>query len=222
MSEFLLPKRFPFRFSLPCLYRKKAWSDKGAALGEKYRLVDLAELEGGARGGKAGYADVRVAWSEAGLAFSVQVADKKRPPWCRETRLDDSDGLQVFIDTRNVQNVHRATRFCHHFIFLPGGAGPKLDQPVAAWLPIHRARENPQSFEIESLGLRAEKRGDGYLLEAFVPAEALTGYDPSEHAALGFTYAVIDRELGEQTLATGSPMPFQEDPSLCATLELVR
>ena len=53
-------------------------------------------------------------------------------------------------------------------------------------------------------------------------AEALTGFDPQEHPRLGFTYAVVDRELGEQTLGVGSPMPYQEDPSLWATLELVR
>ena len=51
-------------------------------------------------------------------------------------------------------------------------------------------------------------------------AEALTGYDPAEHPQLGFTYAVLDRELGEQTFAVGSPMLYQEDPSLWATLEL--
>ena len=50
--------------------------------------------------------------------------------------------------------------------------------------------------------------------------KAITGFDPQEHPRLGFTYAVIDRELGEQTLTVGSPMPYQEDPSLWATLEL--
>ena len=50
----------------------------------------------------------------------------------------------------------------------------------------------------------------------------LTGFDPEEHPRLGFTYAVIDRELGEQTFGVGRPMPYQEDPGLWATLELVR
>ena len=62
----------------------------------------------------------------------------------------------------------------------------------------------------------------GYGLEILIAAGALTGFDPQEHPRLGFTYAVIDRELGEQTLGVGSPMPYQEDPSLWATLELVR
>jgi hypothetical protein len=50
----------------------------------------------------------------------------------------------------------------------------------------------------------------------------MTGFDTAEHSRLGFTYAVIDRELGQQTFGVGGPMPYQEDPSLWATLELQR
>jgi len=63
---------------------------------------------------------------------------------------------------------------------------------------------------------------DGYVLEALVPAEALTGFDPEEHSRLGFTYFVRDSELGEQTLGVGSELPFTEDPSLWCSLELLR
>ena len=70
--------------------------------------------------------------------------------------------------------------------------------------------------------IRAEKRKDGYFLEAFIAAAALTGFDPEEHPRLGFNYAVIDRELGVQTLSPGEPMPYEEDVSLWATLELRR
>ena len=59
-------------------------------------------------------------------------------------------------------------------------------------------------------------------LEGFVPAPALTGYSPSDQPALGFTYAVIDRELGRQTFSVGPELPFVEDPSLWGTLDLKR
>ena len=49
----------------------------------------------------------------------------------------------------------------------------------------------------------------------------MMGFEPGEHPRLGFTYAVIDRELGEQTFSVGRPMPYDEDPGLWATLELV-
>jgi len=186
-------------------------------LDETYRLVNFAEMEG-----RPAWADVRGAWSEAGLAMTVATDGKRQPPWCRASRPEDSDGLQLWIDTRNMHNIHRAGRFCHSFLFLPGGGGRRLDRPVAQSLPINRAREHPLSIPSGAIRVRSEKRIDGYRLEAFVAAEALTGFDPQEHPRLGFTYAVVDRELGEQTLAVGNPMPYQQDPSLWATLELVR
>jgi len=217
MPDSLLPRRFLFRFSVPCLYREPLWSKKGTELDERYRLVSFAELEN-----RAAPADVRAAWSEAGLAFSVRVEGKKQTPWCRETQPEESDGLHLFIDTRDVHNIHRAGRFCHRFAFLPRGGGKRLDRPVAEWLTINRAREHPRPVLSGQLQVRSEKRINGYLLEAFIAAEALTGFDPAEHPRLGFNYAVLDRELGEQTLTAGSPMPYQEDPSLWGTLELIK
>ena len=217
MTDSLLPKRFLFRFELPCLYRERLWTDKGAGLGDKYRLLGLAELEK-----RTSPADVRFAWSQKGIALRVRVSGKRQKPWCRAARPEESDGLQVWIDTRNVHNVHRASRFCHRFIFLPCGTGPRLERPVAEWLPINRARQHPGEIPPDLLQVRSEKRINGYLLEGFIPAEVLTGFDPAEHPRLGFNYALIDRELGEHTLGPGSPMPYQEDPSLWATLELLQ
>ena len=104
---------------------------------------------------------------------------------------------------------------------MPTGAGTRLDQPVAQWLPINRAREQPRAIAVGQLQVRSQKRSDGYLLEILIPAEALTGFDPAEHPRLGFNYALTDRELGPQTLSVGSPLPFEEDPSLWPSLELI-
>jgi hypothetical protein len=215
MSDSLLPQRFLFRFALPCQHRNPVWTAEGVALDEDCRLVGLGELEG-----RAAFADVRAAWSEEGLAFVVRVAGKRQKPWCRAGKPEDSDGLQVWIDTRDVHNVHRANRFCHRFVFLPTLSGQRLDEPAAEWLSINRAREQPRPVQPGQWQVRSEKRPGGYLLAAFVAAGALTGFDPAEHPRLGFTYAVLDRELGEQTLGVGRPMPYQEDPGLWATLEL--
>lgn len=216
MSGPLLPQRFLFRFAIACRRRETLWFPTGARLGEEHRLLDLAALEG-----QPAWADVRAAWGPEGLALRVLVSGKQQPPWCRANRPEDSDGLQVWIDTRDVHNVHRAGRFCHRFIFLPGGGGRNLDEAVAQWLPINRAREHPRDVPPGSLKALGAARRNGYELDAWIAAEALTGFDPQEHPRLGFTYAVIDRELGQQTLGAGPPMPYQEDPSLWATLELV-
>jgi hypothetical protein len=217
MENPLLPTRFLFRFSAPCRYRESLEVTGKAPLEESHRLVSLAELEG-----QTPWADVRGAWNEKGLMFSATVQGKQQPVWCRASRPEDSDGLQLWIDTRDVHNVHRAGRFCQRLIFLPSGDGPRLDQPTAAALPINRAREPTVPIRPGLLRARCERRPDGYILTVWTPAEALAGFDPAEHPSLGFTYAVMDRELGVQTFGVGSPMPYQEDPSLWATLELRR
>lgn len=217
MSEPLIIPRFLFRFAASCRYGDPLWTDKGAPLGEAYRLPNLAELD--ERGAAP---DFRAAWSEKGLAFRVEVRGKKHPAWCRASQPAESDGLQLWIDTRNVQNVHRATRFCHRLFFLPAGDGRGFARPVAGVLPIHRARSPHAPIDADQLAVVAQTTDDGYILHAHVAAEALTGFDPVDHPALGFTYAVIDHEHGEWTFGPGSPMPYQEDPSFWATLDLVQ
>src|SRR5262245_58770542 len=113
-DETLLPPRSLFRFAVPCSKHSGAWTAKGAVLGSEHRLPHLGALEGAAE-----FADVRAGWNDAGMFFTAVVTGKKKTPWCRATRAADSDGLHVWIDTRDTQNVHRATRFCHAFALLP-------------------------------------------------------------------------------------------------------
>ena len=53
-----------------------------------------------------------------------------------------------------------------------------------------------------------------------IPADCLTGFDPADYPRLGFSYAVVDRELGWQTFSVGPEYPIQEDPTLWGTMEL--
>ncbi len=106
--------------------------------------------------------------------------------------------------------------------FLPSGDGAGLRSPVARLLPINRAKEEPKAVATAALCVRSETLAGGYLLEAHLPGSVLTGFDPDEYPRLGFSYAVIDRELGWQTLSVGPELPFTEDPCLWGTLELTR
>jgi hypothetical protein len=217
MAEALITPTMLFRFAAPCLHTDERWSSGGIKLSEKCRLPCFAELSG-----TKPFADLRLAWNEAGIALNVAVRGKQQPPWCRDSRIDDSDGVQIWIDTRNTQNIHRAGRFCHRFAFLPVGSGRKLDEPVAVLLAINRAKESPREIEAGALKIRCQRLPDGYSVEGFIPAAALTGFSPADQLALGFSYAVIDRELGWQTFSVGPELPFMEDPSLWGTLDLVR
>lgn len=212
----LLPPRQFFRFSADVRQADGLDSARGFALDESYALPALGELDG-----RPGFAEVRMAWSPAGLAWQVAVTGKSQLPWCRDSRLEDSDGLQVWIDTRATLNVHRASRFSHRFIYLPRGGGSAGDQPIADQLLINRARENARPLRPRELTARAQVTAAGYTLWAFAPAASLGGFDPAQQPRLGFTYALMDRERGLQTFSTGPEFPYEEDPSCWAELRLV-
>ncbi|KAA5539785.1 hypothetical protein FYK55_23250 [Roseiconus nitratireducens] len=170
----------------------------------------------GALAGRSVFSDVRIAWSDAGIGIHVMVNGKRQVPWCRETRLDESDGFHFWIDTRCSPGIHRATQYCHRFLFMPAGGGPKREKPVASMIEIHRARANPKPIGPETLLIKAFPRHDGYELSGLIPTSALTGFDPDDGMRISLYYAVIDRELGWQTLAAGPEYPVTEDPSLWA------
>jgi hypothetical protein len=217
MSNQLLAPSFLFRFAAPCLYAAPIWSPKGKSLGEEYRLPSFTELDDVPQ-----RVDVAAAWNEQGLCFNVTTSGKKQLPWCRENKIEDSDGFYVWVDTRDTHNIHRASRFCHQFVFLPGGTGSKLDEPIAEILAINRARESPKPLRRNLLQVVSHKLKDGYRLECFIPAEGLTGWEPSENPKLGFHWAVADREIGEHTFCCPPGLPYKEDPSVWGTLELVK
>ena len=217
MSDALLTPRFLFRFAMPLHYQKVPWAESGSALGPACRLPNLGQLDA-----QREFADVRVAWSELGIGVELQVSGKKKPIWCRESRLEDSDSLQVWIDTRCTHGIHRASRYCHRFVFLPAGEGRGHADPIADQLLINRARENARPIRQQMLKVRSKVTAGGYELAGFIPADALTGYDPAEHPQLGFTFAVYDREFGLQTGSVGVEFPYEEDPSTWATLDLIR
>ncbi|MCA9217141.1 MAG: hypothetical protein KDB27_28930 [Planctomycetales bacterium] len=214
----LIPSTFVFRMAVECQYCDAKWSHRGFDLDERFIIPSFrTELEDGPH-----FADFRVGWNESGLFFWLRTTGKKQSPWCRESRVEDSDGLSLWIDTRDTQTVHRATRFCHRFIILPQGAGRLMDEPIAAPATIARAKELPKPVQPGAIPVRSEKRVDGYILQSFIPADAMTGFEPDEHPRIGFYYAITDRELGWQTFSLGPEFPFASDPSLWGTLELAR
>ncbi len=216
-SSQLLPPSFLFRFAVPCQHTAAAWTAQGIELGDDCLSPSFAELDDAPQ-----HVGVKAAWNDSGLYLSVQVTGKKQPPWCRENRIEDSDGFYVWIDTRDTHNIHRASRFCHQFVFLPTGGGHQQDEPVAEMIAINRARENPKPPKPGAVRAVTKKLAGGYRLDGHVPAAALTGWEPSEHSKLGFHWAVVDREIGEHTFCCPPGLPYREDPSVWGTLELIK
>jgi len=184
-------------------------------LDERYQLNSLQSLDG-----KHPFATMAVGWHSAGLTISCSVQGKTKPPTCDPNQLPQSDGLQLWIDTRNTPGVHRANRFCHQFVALPTGGGDKKDAPLVQQIEIARCREPSPLTPSDSFWTNSEIRDDGYDLTIWFPAEALNAYDPVESPRLGFFYAVHDEELGLQTPSVGEEFPFSSDPTLWHSIEL--
>ncbi len=210
-----IPKNLGFRYRFPCLKTDKKWSDK-FELTPKYTLPNLGQFED-----QNEFVDWRGAWNEEGLYFTVIVSGKKQSLWCRQTALLESDGLQIWVDTRDTHNVHRATRFCHWFLGLPLGGGANNTSPVFTMLKINRSREDSATIGTRALKVNASKKRDGYKMSVFIPKAALNGWNLDDHRQFGFSIAVVDREMGWQTIAAGPELPISEDPSLWHSLALV-
>ncbi len=215
----LLPHRFLFRYSLPVRYDRRLPKAGKKLLGltPESVLADFSALDK-----IAPFGELRLAWNEQGVGIAVEVKGKNRPPECPQQTPEAGDGLRVFIDTRNTQNIHRASRYCQQFCLLPTGGGPDGAEPWAVQIPILRAREEAPRANIAEIRLSASISKSGYALEAWLPAGVLYGYDPEAQPRLGFYYALRDAELGEQYLSVGPEFPFAIDPSLWSTLELIK
>jgi hypothetical protein len=237
----IIPHPLLFRYSIPVRYVARL-PKRGKSL---LNLPDDCLLPNfGDLGGEQEFGRLRAAWNENGIGFSVEVCGKQKPVMCDVGRPEESDGLQVWIDTRNTQSIHRASRFCHHFCFLPAarragdvsplvttgdvkpalpaGTGAANNNAIGIQLPIARAREEAPINRPEQIQVAAQVGKDGYRLEAWLAAEQLHGFDPEANPLLGFYYYLRDAELGEQFLSVGREFPFAHDPSLWSTLELLR
>jgi hypothetical protein len=216
----LVPYPFLFKYALPVHALKP---DAGAderipSLTAVHELPFLGALEG-----RKPFATLFAGWNDSGLALAVEVAGKKRPPAANVTRPEFADGLHLWIDTRNTQNIHRAGRFCHRFVLAPTGGGRKQESPFAVSLLIPRAREDAPKDLADHIRVRSEPLKTGYRLEAWLPAASLHGFDPTTFTRLGFYAVIHDGDHGTiQPLTVGPEFPFDGDPSLWSTLELVR
>jgi hypothetical protein len=215
----LVPHRFLFRLAHPCRYLKKMphpKDDRLLDLPAECRIDNFAAMDE-----ERNFADLSLAWNELGLGLQVEVRGKENIPQGDASRPRGSDGVTLWLDTRDSRTSHRASRYCHQFHMLAAGGGSERDEPAFVQTKINRALEDAPLASAGSVPVRVASRKHGYLLEAFLPAAVLHGYDPEQHPRLGFFYSIRDDELGEQILTVGPEFPFWEDPTLWSVLELV-
>ena len=214
----LIPHRFLFRVAQPCRYLKAMPlrdDDRLLDLPAECRVDDFAAMDEA-----RSFAEVRLAWNELGLGVQVEVRGKDKLPQGDVAKPRSSDGVTLWIDTRDARSNHRASRYCHQFHFLASGAGDDHTEPAFAQSKINRALEDAPLAAAGSVPFLVARIKGGYRLEAFVPAAALSGFDPEQYKRLGFFYSIRDDELGDQLLSLTQEFPFWEDPSLWNVLEL--
>jgi hypothetical protein len=213
----ILPGAFMVRYRLPVprFDRLPRGGSKLLDLPPAARLAWPARLDEASE-----HVDLRAGWNPQGLGFALTVTGRTMPVLSDVEQPTKADSLELWIDTRDMQTVHRATRYCHHFAVLPIGGGDKGRDAVTVPLPVARARDDAPLARSEVFLTQCHLQKGGYLLEVWIPAEALTGFDVAHQPRLGFYCQVNDAEHGALAFATGPEFPASSDPSLWHTLEL--
>lgn len=210
-ASFLVCCRFPVR-------RDDRFPRNGKqflGLPEHDRLLFPSQLDG-----MQAAIDLRVVWNSKGLGFELTVSGRSMVPISDPDHPTRADSLQIWLDTRNTQSIHRATRFCHSFCLLPVGWGDTGADAIAVHVLIARAAADPPTPDVDSVLIQSRVQKTGYSMEAWFSKEALHGFDPTHQPLLGFFCCLHDAEFGTIPLSYGSEFPFDSDPSLWQTLEL--
>src|SRR5207249_1250799 len=147
------------RVCYPCKFLKSIPDESGddlLDLPESCRLDNMAAMEG-----KRNFADVRTAWNSKGLGVQVTVTGKEEAPHGDPARPRFSDGVTLWIDTRDTRTSHRASRFCHQVHLLPAAGGADRNEPVLLQSKINRASQDAPMADLSEVPFQASPRKGG-------------------------------------------------------------
>ncbi len=216
----LLPPVFWFRYSFDCLLVQDIpRKDKQSGLlnlPDSCRLIDTVSIAG-----QKAWAELRVGWNPGGLGIQVTTSGKQSPYVYDSEVPEASDGLQLWIDTRDTRTIHRASRFCHRYSAIVVPSGKTFLGVELRHREINRAATEPSGIRADRVLTNAVRTPDGWKLELFFPPSTLSGFDPDVNRRLGFYAIATDPLRGEQSLGPDRDFPTAEDPSLWNTLVLV-
>jgi len=176
---------------------------------EKHVLPSLCRLLG-----ENEFAQVSFAWAREGLYFLIDAdSDSLKVSW---PNFSEGDAVELFIDTKNLKNVHTTHRFVHHFVFLP----EHVEGLSAKEITRFRSEDRHEACACSDLEVVTKKTEKGYGMKIHIPAKCLVGYEPDAGSFLGFCYC-IHRSGGRPQhfgLALKSPLEFH--PYLWSSFKL--
>lgn len=160
------------------------------------------------------FAEVALAWNEAGI-FVALFADKPFEE-AFYPRFDEGDALELFFDTRDLKTAGFATKFCHHFVFLPTPVQGISAQEISHF----RTEDTHPLCDSSELQLTAELGKKEYSMQIFIPAHCLHGFDPSSFERIGFTYRIHRFKGAPQHFALSSQhFSVEQHPRLWASFK---
>ena len=178
-------------------------------------LPDLSALHG-----QSAFARAWAGWSIDGLALAFDVHATHQLQIAPD-RPFQSEGVEIWVDTRDARAARKPTRFCHHFVVLPGGQGPGGRQPLVTELNPGGVKKTEDMSDLRHVRAAARTQpGTGYRLEVLLGREALVGYSPLESPSIGLAYRVRSTVAGLQDLAFGERFPIWRNPSLWRSAKL--
>ncbi|MBA3957254.1 MAG: hypothetical protein H0X51_02505 [Parachlamydiaceae bacterium] len=179
---------------------------------EKFFLPDTSVLCHEKR-----FADVALGWNEEGIECLINVKDPVS--LIAYPDVTQGDSVELFIDTRDVKTSGFNTRFCHHFFFLP----EPFEGMMAGEITRFRTEDTHELCDGNDLQVKAQVKKNGYILNIFIPAQCLNGYDPEQFNRIGFTYR-INRYNGQPQhfSVVSSEYQLEQQPSLWSSLNLTK
>lgn len=210
----LAPLSF-FHFSADCHYLGKDVNQlpMGVEKLSAFFLPNTAFLSG-----EQLFAQMAMGWSEAGLAFFVEV-QKGGDVRCSFPQITNGDSVEIFIDTRDIKSSGYNTRFCHHFFFLPEA----IEGHSCGELTHFRTEDSHPLCDAQGLQCTTVYTQGGYGMHMHIPAEALFGFDPGQFQRCGFTYRINRAGGAPQHFSTSSAdFDITQQPALWASLHLIR
>ena len=213
----IVPPSFLFQYQLSVprvdgLPKKKG---KSLQLPDTARVFVPSSLNEGTAG-----LELKLGWNPDGLAIEIAVRGKKEETAGRRHDLKNSDVVYVFLDTRHTANVHSATEFCTALLILPSDEAAD-DKPTVQFVEIAQQRGTRREPDAKRVMVNIQNQSDGYLLNLWIPAAQMPGFDQIEEIGhLGFYIVVEDTELGQLPLSIGDDFPVAHDPSTWLQLNL--